>query len=162
MLLGCGLNNIDGGNANLYNFIRAETDPAPLLYANNTADIIRNGQIFTNGVAVSGTMVPLADVFTLMEFHPAGCAHVSMLGIDREVFRLNGGMRVAEIVLYERELTDREKLATRNYLMKKWFGKEPAALPEAEAPSSRLIEITALSGRVRSRRRVPVRWRLTT
>ena len=141
VLLGCGLINIDGNNATLYNFLRSEYDPAPLLYANDTADIIRNGNIYTNGVAVSSSMVPLVDVFTLMEFHPAGCAHVSMLGIDRDVFRLNGGMRVAEIVLYERELTDREKLATRNYLMKKWFGKEPVALPEVESPSSRLVEI---------------------
>ena len=48
---------------------------------------------------------------------------------------------MAEIVLYERELTEREKLATRNYLMKKWFSKEPTSLPEPEPVTSQLINI---------------------
>ena len=42
---------------------------------------------------------------------------------------------LAEVVLYERELSEREKVATRNYLMKKWLGKsedELEDLPPAE------------------------------
>ena len=141
VLLGCGNLNIDGSNGELYNFLRVEDEPAGLIYNNTTATVVMNGKIYTNGVAVAWSMVPLAGTFSLMEFHPAGCAHVSSLGIDRETPRLSGGLRVAEIVLYERELTEREKLATRNYLMKKWFNKEPAALPEPEPVTSKLVNI---------------------
>ena len=141
VVLGSGKSSIDGASGELYNFLRSETEPAALIYNNGTSDIVRNGKIYTNGVQVSSSIAPLADVFTLTEYHTTGGAHVSMLGIDRDVERLSGGFRVAEIVLYERVLTEREQLATRNYLMAKWFGQEPVALPEAAAPSSNLTEI---------------------
>ncbi|MDD4016791.1 MAG: hypothetical protein PHV28_02495, partial [Kiritimatiellae bacterium] len=38
--------------------------------------------------------------------------------------------RYGEIVVYERELSDREKTATRNYLLNKWFGTPAAELAE--------------------------------
>ena len=141
VVLGCGKSSIDGASGEMYNFLRAETEPAALAFNNGTADVVRYGKIYTNGVAVSASTVPLADVFTLTEYHTTGGAHVSMLGIDRDVERLGGGFRVAEIVLYERVLTEREQLATRNYLMKKWFDEEPVALPSAGAASSFLTEI---------------------
>ena len=141
VVLGCGKSGIDGASGEMYNFLRSETEPAALIFDNPTANVARNGKIYTNGVAVSASIEPLSNVFTLTEYHTTGAAHVSMLGIDRDTDRLGGGFRVAEIVLYERVLTDREQLATRNYLMKKWFDEEPVALPTAEASVSYLTEI---------------------
>ena len=44
---------------------------------------------------------------------------------------LHGGNRMGEVIVYERPLTEREKVATRNYLLKKWFPETPLAeLPE--------------------------------
>jgi hypothetical protein len=52
---------------------------------------------------------------------------------------VHGGFRMGEMLVYERELTERERVATRNYLLKKWFAKtdaELAALPEAPEQAS--------------------------
>ena len=131
---GCSKGNIDGqSNAEFYDFIRdaAATNTSAMVYANATSDHIREGLIYTNGVKVSSGVVPRAGEFMLAEFHPAAAAHISAIGTDRDVARFSGGIRVAEIVVYERELSEREKIATRNYLMGKWFNAEPQALPEA-------------------------------
>lgn len=41
----------------------------------------------------------------------------------------SGGMRYAEILFYDRELTDAELAATENYLSQKWFGRVVAVNP---------------------------------
>ena len=131
---GCSKGNVDGqANNELYDFIRTDgaTNTATLVFDNGTSDHVREGLIYTNGVKVSAGVVPKAGEFMLAEFHPAAAAHISAIGTDRDVARFSGGIRVAEIVVYERELSEREKIATRNYLMGKWFKAEPQALPEA-------------------------------
>ena len=119
-------------NGELYDFLRKEsaTNSAALVDTNDTADHVREGKIYTNGVQTAASAVMQPGVFTLTEFHPSGGAHISALGTDRDVARFTGGIRVAEVVLYERALSEREKVATRNYLMAKWFNAEPQALPE--------------------------------
>ena len=140
--LGCSYDTVDGSNVNLYNFLRASSDPAALVNSgNDTTYMVVTGEIYTNGTATAASCVPEAGEFTLTEFHPAGRAHVSAIGLGQNSTAQAGGIRMAEIVLYERELTEREKLATRNYLMKKWFDKEPTSLPEPEPVTSQLINI---------------------
>ncbi|MDD4025090.1 MAG: hypothetical protein PHN85_04110, partial [Kiritimatiellae bacterium] len=123
----------NNSNGEFYDFLRDEnaTNNCPLLHINATANHVSQGEIYTNGIAVTRAAVMQPGVFTLTEFHPVAGAHISALGTDREVERLTGGIRMAEVVLYERELSDREKVATRNYLMQKWFNAAPAALPVA-------------------------------
>ena len=141
-LLGISNLNIDGANNELYNFLRTSTDPSQILAANGTTDVVSGGKICTNGVEVTRAAVPKAGEFTLTEFHTAGGAHVSALARGQNSDAQVGGLRLAEIVIYERVLTEREKLATRNYLMKKWFDREPETLPEVESPSASVTEIT--------------------
>ena len=95
-------------------------------------------KIYTNGVvATREALYPTnASEFVLYELHlPAG-AHVSGLCEWRGASapdNYTGGGQYGEILLYERELTDREKVATRNYLMKKWLGtadEDLAPLPD--------------------------------
>jgi hypothetical protein len=74
-------------------------------------------------------------VFQLSEIYPNGSVHVSSLCGYSGSDRFHGGAKIAEVILYERELTEREKVSTRNYLMGKWFNREPQPLPEETAAS---------------------------
>lgn len=82
---------------------------------------------FTNGAAASviaQNVLPPSDEFDyrLYEVHLPVGAHVSSLcGIGANA-NYSGGWRYGEILLYERELTERERVATRNYLARKWLG----------------------------------------
>ena len=78
--------------------------------------------------------------FQLYEVHLPVGAHVSALCGQGNDYLMSGGWRYGEILLYERALTDRERIATRNYLAKKWLGKTDGELeplpdaPEVPAP----------------------------
>ena len=80
------------------------------------------------------------ETYNLYEIHLPVGAHVSGLCCNGTDYLYSGGLRIGEVMLFERELTDREKVATRNYLMKKWLGKtdeELQPLPDApEVPTS--------------------------
>lgn len=135
-------------NGNYYDFLRGTTAEdakatATLLSGNATARSVYEGTTLTNGVAVTPTdYVPPPGVFTVTEFHPTAGVHISSLANDRDVARFAGGIRVAEVILYERDLTAREQVATRNYLMQKWFGASPAALPDPVVAADSLRRIT--------------------
>lgn len=135
-------------NGNYYDFLRGTTDEAgkataTLLSGNQTTGPVQDGTTLTNGVAVTPTdYVPPPGVFTVTEFHPAAGVHISGLANDRDVARFAGGIRVAEVILYERDLTAREQVATRNYLMRKWFGATPTALPDPVETTDSLRRIT--------------------
>lgn len=145
--LGCSNGNGET-NGNYYDFLRGTTDEAgkataTLLSGNQTTGPVQDGTTLTNGVAVTPTdYVPPPGVFTVTEFHPAAGVHISGLANDRDVARFAGGIRVAEVILYERDLTAREQVATRNYLMQKWFGAAPAALPDPVETADSLRRIT--------------------
>ena len=133
--------NIGGAhNSQFYDYLRSETatNNAMLVVNNGTCMAAINGEIYTNGVAAAYWSVPVPREFMLFENHPAGATHISALGVDRNIDRLAGGIRVAEVILYERTLSEREKIATRNYLMAKWFGAPPQDLPPAENLGSEL------------------------
>ena len=107
---------------------------------NGVSEHIRTGgTAFTNGVQVSYMTVAQVTVgeFSLTEIYPGNAAHVSALCTwNNDNTRFYGGAKIAEIILYERDLSDREKVSTRNYLMKKWFNHEPSALPAETAAAS--------------------------
>ncbi|MBQ3342893.1 MAG: hypothetical protein IJG84_13410 [Kiritimatiellae bacterium] len=98
---------------------------------------IRMGEMLTNGTVVASSVKPGTE-FVLTELHPVSGVHASGLCVDRYQPSSYSGIRrggqvVAEVVIYERKLSEREKVATRNYLMDKWFGREPEALPAKPA-----------------------------
>ena len=103
-----------------------------LIIDNQGAYPIRNGKIYADGslVTVSATSFDPGGDFQLTELYPSGATHVSALACDRGT--LSGNARYAEVILYERELSEREKGATRNYLTAKWFpDRQLQPLPEA-------------------------------
>ncbi|HNX04926.1 MAG TPA: hypothetical protein PKI32_05455, partial [Opitutales bacterium] len=106
--------------------------------------------VYTNGIPLSALSSYLYDKSPqLIEVHlPAG-AHVSALNCYGEDYLLSGGSAYGEILLYERELTDREKVATRNYLRKKWFGTadgDLTPLPEATVNPGMAFEVVVQDG----------------
>lgn len=106
-----------------------------------------NGGLAVDGVAKDPTVQLPTGRWQLLEYHPAGGAHVSAFGIDRG--NLKGGFGLGEVLLYERPLTAREKVATRNYLMRKWLGtpeSELAALPPADLPADFAISVYSVDG----------------
>ena len=119
-------------NSTAIDFMRHSNGKGLIIY-NQGAYPVRNGKIYTNGVlvAVAATSLQPPETFQLTELYPASAAHASALGYDRG--SVCGKARFAEIILYERELSEREKVATRNYLMAKWFqGSTLQTLPDAE------------------------------
>ena len=119
-------------NSTAIDFMRHANGKGLIIY-NQGANPVRNGKIYTNGVlvAVAATDLQPPETFQLTELYPASAAHASALGYDRG--SVCGNARFAEIILYERELSEREKVATRNYLMQKWFpGSQLQTLPDAE------------------------------
>ncbi len=118
-------------------------DPArQVLLWNDVTAPVRDGEIFIDGVRTNYT-AGLNGGYQLVEIHPTAAAHVSALACDRwwggktpgtssENARRTGGQRLGEVLLYDRVLTERERVATRNYLMRKWLGREPQELPAEE------------------------------
>ena len=105
-------------------------------------------QIYTNGVKVTRTALPTTNVFELIEVHMAVPAHIAAIANDRSwntTGRL-GKSDFGDILIYDRELTERERVATRNYLMKKWFNAAPQALPEAEAVTNGIAALSVAQG----------------
>ena len=116
-------------------------------YPEQTAAFPGGAGVYTNGVATGAYnfLVP-SNEFFLVELHAAVPLQAGEMGCDRSNLgdRL-GGFRVGEVIVYERELSDREKVATRNYLMRKWFDPDyedplPPA-PEKTKLVERTIEV---------------------
>jgi autotransporter-associated beta strand protein len=115
----------------------ANADLTRHLFAGNSyQEHITLGEIYVDGVRTNRTYSPKAGELHLVELHHTAPAHIAALATDRKLGDpgRNGGSIFGETLIYTRVLTEREKVATRNYLMKKWFGKtddELTALPES-------------------------------
>jgi autotransporter-associated beta strand protein len=89
-----------------------------------------SGNIYTNGVNFGSMNNPIAtNCYFLLELHPSAGVSGGQVALDRFITDRIGGFSIGEMIVYERELSAREKIATRNYLMQKWFGAEPEELP---------------------------------
>ena len=126
-------NYSDGGFDNTYfnDFTRNNAPGQTLLAANDYNYHVYAGSVFVDGVRTNYNWRATENVFNLIEYHTLKGAHGSAFSYQQinSQARKNGA-RLAEVIIYERELTEREKIATRNYLMKKWFNAEPIALPD--------------------------------
>jgi autotransporter-associated beta strand protein len=119
-----------------------------MFHGSNSAKSIRNGEVFTNGVQIASNEItsfkPVDDEWQLVEVHSTAGVHASAIANDRN-FQYYGDMAMAELIVYERELTEREKVSTRNYLLKKWFGKNDAELSPVPEAWEQTLEIPVLS-----------------
>ena len=96
-------------------------------------DFLR-GDIYTNGVLIANDQnhrFKATGGYQLIEVHPASGMRFNTLASGAKRNYLHGGNRMGEVIVYERPLSEREKVATRNYLLKKWFPETPLAeLPD--------------------------------
>ena len=101
----------------------------------SSAQTVATGSFYTNGVKTALSALPTGG-YQLLEFHTGEPASVAGLNLDRG--GQPGGGRYGEIVVYDRVLSEREKISTRNYFLKKWFGAadgDLAQLPEKDVPA---------------------------
>jgi len=117
---------------------------------------LRDGSIYIDGVKTNYT-AGLSGGYQVVEFHPTAGVRASALACDRyggaidvgnvsnESIRRTGGQRLGEVILYDRPLSERERVATRNYLLKKWLNREPVAMPSESSNALRQLTIDAAS-----------------
>lgn len=143
-----------GGSDNRhYGYLRPSTSETAdiLLHDNNSYAQIYEGTFLTNGIAINPRNVaPPTGEFFLLESHPQGAAHLSALGeSETHAKDRNGGVRIAELIVYERALSEREKIATRNYLMMKWLGRKSGAkMPDPPDQQKIVLPELAVQGDV--------------
>jgi len=108
---------------------------------------IRNGSTYLNGVKVDGTATVLPTAFSTVSLVTAGNVETSMLTRDR-TYR-SGGIKLGELVIYDRPLTDAERLSVEAYLHTKWFvpGSSYDPLPQdGVADALRDVTLTWTAG----------------
>jgi len=112
-------------DSDAYNFHRPSDDnPADPLIANYDADAIVNGQTYVNTVLVNPENTPMpTDVhngFNLVEvLTDGGAVNANSFNKDRGYH--SGDQYQAEVIIYDRVLTEEERLAVETYLTAKWF-----------------------------------------
>lgn len=84
------------------------------------AGMVLNGEFYLDGALALCTNAFPTGGYELIDVHTTVGAHVSALAC-RGGERMYGGVRIAELLIYQRPLSEREKVATRNYLTRKWF-----------------------------------------
>ena len=100
--------------------------------ANNN---VKKGEIYIDGEQKTfDTALPNGG-YQLVEVHTRAGATFSEIGRSIGYYDM-GGFTLGELVVYERPLSEREKVATRNYLLKKWFDKTDSELTPLPAPTS--------------------------
>jgi autotransporter-associated beta strand protein len=112
----------DGGN---YHFHRGgDIDTAPLWSSSYTSGNILGGSTRLNGdsTPINGVSTAMPSSFWLASVQTAGNVTAGRLANDRNA--RTGGQQIAEVLVYNRTLTDTERAATESYLMRKWFGIE--------------------------------------
>ena len=125
----------DGSDGNFYDWHRDTSGGGALFIQSlyNAYPVAKYSSILVNGEEKTGAYVPTAD-YQLIEVHTPYGQNAGSLASRAGAsfgwypFGQSGGYRAGEILLYTRDLSDREKTATRNYLLKKWFGKTDAEL----------------------------------
>ena len=120
-------------------------------YISANGKLLRNNlfsSVCTNGAPVERTIPMPTEQWLLVEIHSkdddTGGLTASALCADRDqgsyCTTCYGGSDYAEVVLFERELSEREKIATRNYLLKKWFPEAPRSeLPPAPEKKPNIV-----------------------
>ena len=109
-----------------------------------TDGFLVNGEVKKDAL---GYRIPDGE-YVLIELHVVNGVSVSALGsmgLNYLIDGNGGGQRYGEILLYDRPLSARERVATRNYLLKKWFAKTDAELAELPVEESPETHVTRLS-----------------
>jgi fibronectin-binding autotransporter adhesin len=114
-------------SGSVYHFHRPSNNNAasPLWDSVYASDNIKNGTTYVNGVAVNGTTYAMPTVlnngFNLVEVLTIG--NVTADGFNRDRVYHSGNQSHGEVLIYDRVLTENERLQNEAYLSRKWFGQ---------------------------------------
>lgn len=88
---------------------------------------ILNGKVYLDCTYISTpTSQALSGGWQLIEIQTTGATAANLFAGDRNLGSRLGGQRLAEVIVYDRTLTETERVQTENYLNQKWFGKTAA------------------------------------
>ncbi len=104
---------------------------------------IRNGSTYLNGIEVDGTATVLPTDYSIISVVTAGNVEASTLTLDR-TYR-TGGIKLGELLIYERPLTDEERRSVEAYLYQKWMVPGAAFDPEPAEDSTDVLRSVSLS-----------------
>jgi hypothetical protein len=118
-----------------YDFHRPGDDnPAESLWTGYTNGNITGGSTYVNGTLVNGTSFAmptnLHNGFNLVEVLTTGNVQADSFNKDR-IYHA-GNQSQAEVLIYDRLLTEDERLSVENYLTAKWFGTYTSTAPDAK------------------------------
>ena len=88
---------------------------------NSAADSVKKGSTWLNGQTVDGTATGLPEGYSIVSLVTTAPADASRLCRDRDNPKRIGGQQIAEILLYDRELSDAERKSVERYLKQKWL-----------------------------------------
>ena len=117
-----------------YHFHRSEggdtdSDPATGLWGHDASGYVTSGQTYVNGVrqnypalinSTSSMPTNLHNGFNLVEVLTSGAVQADSFNKDRGNTHA-GNQYQAEVILYDRQLTEQERVQVEQYLMSKWF-----------------------------------------
>ena len=94
------------------------------LYGWDVSSHVVNGTTYLDGARVANpTSQALSGGYQLIEVLTLDAVTADLFGGDRAFADRAGGLRLAEVIVYDRLLTEYERVQTENYLMAKWFGR---------------------------------------
>lgn len=111
------------GDSGSYHFHRgAESYTATPWNATYTHLSIRAGKTYLDGTLVDGTATAMSGKYQVVTLLATNVVEANQLANDRNIAPTRvGNQQLAEIVMYERELTNEERLTVEAYLREKWF-----------------------------------------
>ncbi len=115
-----------------YHFHRGEQGQYAASYSNFSR--MWNGLTEVNITADS----PTADEFIVVAAQMKGNSKSNSLTNDRNINGRNGGKKLSELICFNRDLTDDERIAVTEYLQKKWFS--------GASPSAGVLHVSVASG----------------
>ncbi len=131
-------------SANLYHFHRGDND---LIWNSaHTHANIKNGVTRMNGLTVNGTTTAFgAGAMKLLSVVTTDNVTANSIAKDRNIAGRSWRGDIGEILIYDRALTDEERLQVEQYLMRKWLGTMPATTAVTLTDATSRLDINGVS-----------------
>ncbi len=143
----CGMDaGTDGfllGDDNNYHFHRGQQNQIWDGASGWASANIRDGSTYLNGVLVDGTATVLPTDYSIISLVTTGNVETSMLTRDR-TYRA-GGIKLGELLIYDRALTDEERQGVEAYLYTKWMVPGAAQDPQPSDGATDVLRDVILS-----------------